>query len=137
MVGTGLGAQRGILFKDAAALEGSAKIGTVVFDKTGTLTKGEPEVVEIAVVAESGLAEKDVLAKAAAAEQGSEHPLARAVLRSVRARGLALEHASRFEAVPGHGLRAEVGGVPVLIGNRKLLFDNGISLNGLGPRGEE
>jgi len=137
MVGTGLGAQHGILFKDATALEGAARIDAVIFDKTGTLTKGEPEVVEIAVNRELGLQEEDILAKAAAAEQGSEHPLAQAVVKAARSRGLSLEDVSGFEAVPGHGLRAKVGNSQILIGNRKLLIDNGIALNGLGAKADE
>ncbi len=137
MVGTGLGAQHGILFKDATALEGAARIDTVVFDKTGTLTKGEPEVVEIAVNRGLGLQEADILTKAAAAEQGSEHPLAQAVVKAARSRGVSLEDVSGFEAVPGHGLRAKVGNSQILIGNRKLLIDNGIALDGLGPKADE
>ncbi|OFX29737.1 MAG: copper-translocating P-type ATPase, partial [Armatimonadetes bacterium RBG_16_67_12] len=137
MVGTGLGAQHGILFKDAAALEAAARIDAVIFDKTGTLTKGEPEVVEIAVNQELGVSESDVLAKAAAAEQGSEHPLAQAVVKAAQSRGLSLENVSGFEAVPGHGLKAKVGNSPVLIGNSKLLADNGIALDGLGPKAVE
>ena len=137
MVGTGLGAQHGILFKDAAALEAAARIDAVIFDKTGTLTKGEPEVVEIAVNQELGVSEFDVLAKAAAAEQGSEHPLAQAVVKAAQSRGLSLENVSGFEAVPGHGLKAKVGNSPVLIGNSKLLADNGIALDGLGPKAVE
>ena len=137
MVGTGLGAQHGILFKDATALEGAARINTVIFDKTGTLTRGEPEVVEIAVNRELGLNEPEVLGKAAAAEGGSEHPLAQAVVKAALARDLALEEVSGFEAVPGHGLRAKVGTSSVLVGNAKLMLDNGIALDGLGPKAEE
>ncbi len=137
MVGTGLGAQHGILFKDATALEGAARINTVIFDKTGTLTKGEPEVIEIAVSPELGLSEPDVLAKAAAAEKGSEHPLGQAMVKAAQSRGLPLEDVSAFEAAPGHGLRAMVGNSSVLIGNRKLLLDNGIALDGLGPKADE
>ncbi len=137
MVGTGLGAQHGILFKDATALEGAARIDAVIFDKTGTLTKGEPEVVEIAVSQDLGLSERDLLANAAAAEEGSEHPLAQAVVKAARSRGLPLEDVSGFEAVPGHGLRAKVGNHSMLIGNRKLLVDNGIALDGLGVKADE
>ena len=137
MVGTGLGAQHGILFKDATALEGAARINTVIFDKTGTLTKGEPEVVEIAVNQKLGLQEPELLAKAAAAEGGSEHPLAQAVVKAAQKRGLALAEVTGFEAVPGHGLRATVGGSALLVGNRKLLLDNGIALDGLGSKADE
>jgi Cu2+-exporting ATPase len=137
MVGTGLGAEHGILFKDATALEGAARINTVIFDKTGTLTKGEPEVVQIAVNPDLGLSESNVLAKAAAAEKGSEHPLAQAVVKAAQSRGLPLEEVSGFEAVPGHGLRAKVGNSSVLVGNSKLLVEDGVALDGLGPKADE
>ncbi|HET7087291.1 MAG TPA: heavy metal translocating P-type ATPase [Anaerolineae bacterium] len=144
-VGTGLGAQHGILFKDATALEGAAKIDAVIFDKTGTLTKGEPEVVDIvisdqlsvssdqsSVTTDHGSLTTDhLLQLAASAEKGSEHPLAQAVVKAAEVRKLPLSDAHHFEAVPGHGLRAHVDGKTVLIGNRKLLDDNGIPLDGL------
>jgi Cu2+-exporting ATPase len=136
MVGTGLGAQHGILFKDASALEGAAKLNAVIFDKTGTLTKGEPEVVEIAL-GDGPLAEDELLALVAAAERGSEHPLAQAIVKSAAARNLNLPEAHHFEAVPGHGLKAHVADKSVLIGNRKLLDDNRISLNGLAAKANE
>jgi Cu2+-exporting ATPase len=135
MVGTGLGAQHGILFKDAAALEGAARINAVIFDKTGTLTKGEPEVVE--TVVDGRLSQDEVLALAAAAETKSEHPLAQAVVRAAQEKGLALPDVHHFEAVPGHGLKAHVGERSVLIGNRKLLDDARISLDGLGGKASE
>ncbi|MGQ0601877.1 MAG: heavy metal translocating P-type ATPase [Anaerolineales bacterium] len=135
MVGTGLGAQHGILFKDAAALEGAASINAVILDKTGTLTKGEPEVIEVAVTGQHTADE--LLALVAAAEKQSEHPLAQAVVRAASARGLSLAEAHHFEAVPGHGLKAHVGTVSVLAGNRKLLDDNGITLNGLSTKANE
>ncbi|HKZ54150.1 MAG TPA: heavy metal translocating P-type ATPase [Anaerolineales bacterium] len=137
MVGTGLGAQRGILFKDATALEGAAKLQTVVFDKTGTLTKGEPQVVEVAVAEGVGLDQDGLLGLAASAEKGSEHPLAQAVMHAAQAKALPLAEARHFEAVPGHGLRAEVDGRRILIGNRKLLDDHSISLGALETRARE
>ncbi len=138
-VGTGMGAQHGILFKDATALEGAAKIDAVIFDKTGTLTKGEPEVVEVVAGnlqslisgQVNGDGRLEILRLAASAEKGSEHPLAQAVVKAAQARNLPLSDAHHFEAVPGHGLRAHVDGKTVLIGNRKLLDDNGIPLDGL------
>ena len=138
-VGTGLGAQHGILFKDASALEGAAKIDAVIFDKTGTLTKGEPEVVEVvagnlqSLISEqvNGDWRLEILRLAASAEKSSEHPLAQAVVKAAEVRNLPLSDAHHFEAVPGHGLRAHVDGKTVLIGNRKLLDDNGIPLDGL------
>ncbi|MGH2523310.1 MAG: heavy metal translocating P-type ATPase, partial [Anaerolineales bacterium] len=134
MVGTGLGAQHGILFKDAAALEGAATLQAVIFDKTGTLTKGEPEVVEIAVNEGGAFSADQLLALTASAERGSEHPLAQALVKAAEARKLNLAEARHFEAVPGHGLRAHVDGKTVLIGNRKLLDDNHIRLDDLGDR---
>ncbi len=132
MVGTGLGAQHGILFKDAAALESAAGLNAVILDKTGTLTKGEPEVVE--TVVNGRLSENELLALAAAAETKSEHPLGQAVVKAAQARGLALPDVHHFEAVPGHGLKAHIGRSSVLIGNRKLLDDERVSLNGLGEQ---
>jgi len=132
MVGTGLGAQHGILFKDAAALEGAAKINAVIFDKTGTLTKGEPEVIAVEIVDRVNLKPDQLLALAASAEKKSEHPLAQAIVKAAESRNLKLNDAHHFEAVPGHGLKAHVDGKTVLIGNQKLLADNAVILNGLG-----
>jgi Cu2+-exporting ATPase len=127
MVGTGLGAKRGVLFKNATALEVSARIDTVVMDKTGTLTKGEPEVTDVVV---EEMSESKLLALVAAVEQESEHPLAAAVVRHARDRGTPALVASDFLNVPGHGAGATVDGHRVLVGNRKLMADEGI---GLGP----
>jgi Cu2+-exporting ATPase len=132
MVGTGLGAKRGILFKNAVAIEQLARIDTVVFDKTGTLTRGEPTVVEIVTPGEGD--EEALLSHAAAAEQDSEHPLAQAVVRAAKTRGLTVDHAESFAAIPGYGARAVVAGRRLLIGNARLLDREGISLNGLGER---
>ncbi|MEO8518654.1 MAG: heavy metal translocating P-type ATPase, partial [Dermatophilaceae bacterium] len=119
MVGTGLGAKRGVLFKNAAALETSARIDTVVMDKTGTLTKGEPEVTD--VVLAGWLAEDDLLALVAAVERDSEHPLAAAIVRHAADRGAPAMVAKAFVNVPGHGAAAEVGGRRVVVGNQKLM----------------
>ena len=127
MVGTGLGAQHGILIKDAAALEESVKLDVVVFDKTGTLTMGEPKVVQ--VVPAAGHDEATILALAAAIEQGSEHHIAVAVQE--RAKGLALPTATQFTAFEGKGVRALVEGRTVFSGNRMLMQDNGIALGEL------
>jgi Cu2+-exporting ATPase len=134
MVGTGLGARRGILFKNAIAIEQSASLDTVVLDKTGTLTRGEPEVVEIA---DDGFGEAELLRLVAAVERESEHPLAEAIVRAAEARQIATPRAERFEAVAGHGAIAGVDGRRVLVGNRRLLEREGVSLDGLGPRAEE
>jgi Cu2+-exporting ATPase len=104
-VGTGLGAKRGILFKNAAAIEASARVQVVVMDKTGTLTKGEPEVTEIH---SDGMSEDEVLALGAAVERDSEHPLAEAIVRRAQQAGAQQLAATDFENVPGHGALARV-----------------------------
>ena len=134
MVGTGLGANRGVLFKNATALETSAHIDTVIMDKTGTLTKGEPEVTD--VVAE-GVAEDDLLALAAAVERESEHPLAQAVARHADAAGVPRLAATAFSNVPGQGAQGQVDGRRVLVGNRRLMTTGGIELGDLGRRRDE
>lgn len=137
MVGTGLGAQHGILFKDATALEGAAKIDAVIFDKTGTLTKGEPEVVEVEI-ADRVVANPDQLLRlAAAAEKSSEHPLAQAIVKAAQTKQLPLDEVQHFEAVPGHGLQAHIEGRLILIGNRKLLADRRVALDGLESKAAE
>jgi Cu2+-exporting ATPase len=135
MVGTGLGAQRGILFKHALALEQAASLDTVIMDKTGTLTRGEPEVV--AIVTAAGTNEDAVLRLVAAAEGDSEHPLAQAVVKASAARGLRLPRTDTFEAVPGYGLLATVEGHRLAVGNARLLERERVSLDGLsGPAAE-
>jgi Cu2+-exporting ATPase len=135
MVGTGLGAKRGILFKNAVALEQIASLDTVVLDKTGTLTKGEPEVV--AVITADGLDERQLLREAAAVELESEHPLADAVVRAARDRGVDPPQASEFEAVAGHGAIATVEGHRVALGNARLLECEQVTLDGLAERARE
>ena len=135
MIGTGLGALNGILFKNATALEQASKVSVVIFDKTGTLTVGKPRVVEL--IAAAGTAEDELLRLVASAEQSSEHPLARAVVEYAVERGLSLVGSTGFEAVAGHGLRASVDGRTVLIGNRKLMEDSGVTVNGLAERAAE
>ncbi len=118
MVGTGAAARAGILIRDAEALEGAHRLDTVVFDKTGTLTEGRAAVV--AVVA-AGLPERDLLALTAAAQSGSEHPLARAVLARAQAEGVALAALKDFQAHPGEGLTARLTDRRVAVGNRALM----------------
>jgi Cu2+-exporting ATPase len=132
MVGTGLGAKRGILFKNAVALEQVASLDTVVLDKTGTLTKGEPEVV--AVVTADGLSEDELLRLAAAVERESEHPLADAIVRAAEERGLEPPLAQSFEAVAGHGAVATVAGSRLALGNARLLEREHVPLDGLAGR---
>jgi Cu2+-exporting ATPase len=135
MVGTGLGANRGILFKNAMALEQAASLDTVVFDKTGTLTRGEPEVVAVATA--DGFSEDEVLRLVAAAERDSEHPLAEAIVKAASKPGLQLPLSEAFEAVPGHGLLATVDGHRLAVGNARLLEREGIDRNGLAARSDE
>ncbi|WP_138733823.1 heavy metal translocating P-type ATPase [Modestobacter excelsi] len=134
MVGTGLGARRGVLFKNATALETSARIDTVVMDKTGTLTKGEPEVTDVVV---DGMDAENVLALAAAVERESEHPLAAAVAGHADSLGVPALTATGFRNVPGHGASAEVAGHRVLVGSAKLMADEGVDLGTLGARRDE
>ncbi|MGY1806634.1 heavy metal translocating P-type ATPase [Blastococcus sp. SYSU D00669] len=134
MVGTGLGARRGVLVKNAAALEASARIDTVVMDKTGTLTRGEPEVTDVVA---DGLDEDDLLALTAAVERESEHPLATAVVRYAETRGVAAPAAREFRSVPGHGASAVVGGRRVLVGNEALMAGEGVDVGALGARRDE
>ena len=117
-----------MLFKNAAALEASARIDTVVMDKTGTLTRGEPEVTDVVAV---GLDEAELLALAAAVERASEHPLARAIVAHAEAAGVARPDADRFENVPGHGAIATVEGRRVAVGNPRLLDREGVDLGEL------
>ena len=134
MVGSGLGAKRGILFKNATAIETSARIDTVVMDKTGTLTKGEPEVTDVVV----GHIDRDrLLALAGAVERESEHPLAQAVVRHVDATDVPRLRATGFRNVTGIGALAEVDGHQVAIGNRRLMKSEGISVGDLGARRDE
>jgi P-type Cu2+ transporter len=135
MVGTGLGARRGVLFKNAMALEQAATLDTVVLDKTGTLTVGEPQVV--AITTAPGFDEREVLRLAAAAESESEHPLAEAVVAAARARGIDPPRVERFEAVPGHGALATVEGRELALGNRRLIEREGIDLGALREPAEQ
>ncbi len=135
MVGTGLGAKRGVLFKNAMALETAARVQAVVMDKTGTLTKGEPEVTD--VIATGGLNEDELLRMAAAVERESEHPLAQAIVAHAVGRGLDTPSAAGFENVPGHGAVAHVDGRTVAVGNRRLMETEGVSLGDLAARRDE
>jgi Cu2+-exporting ATPase len=131
-VGVGTAARRGVLFKNATALEGTAAVDTVVFDKTGTLTEGRPEVTEVAPL--DGSDGTELLRLAAAADQPSQHPLAEAIVRAAAHRGIALPATQQFDSVPGQGVLATVEGRTVLIGNARLLASRGISPDGLSDR---
>ena len=126
MVGTGRGASEGVLVKHAEALERLEKVDTIVVDKTGTLTEGRPEVVSISP---SALTDVDVLRIAASAEQGSEHPLAAAVLAAAKARGLTWTPGESFESITGKGVRARVGTSDVMVGSRALMDEHRIDLS--------
>ena len=128
MVGTGLGAQRGVLIKSGEALETAHKLDTVVFDKTGTLTEGAPRVTRVEA---TGATTDEVLAVAAAAEAGSEHPLGEAIVREATERGLAVETAGDFEAIPGRGVAATIAGDAILLGNPALMVERGVDVSTL------
>jgi Cu2+-exporting ATPase len=134
MVGTGLGARRGVLFKNAMALETSARIQVAVMDKTGTLTKGEPEVTEIVT---NGISDVDLLPLVAAVERESEHPLAQAIVRRNDESGGVRLAASSFENVPGHGAIAQVDGQRVVVGNLRLMDREAIDLGALAGKRDE
>ncbi|MCU1427149.1 MAG: putative cation-transporting ATPase [Actinomycetia bacterium] len=134
MVGTGLGAQRGILFKHALALEMAARIRVVVMDKTGTLTRGEPVVTDVVT---DGIDEEELLTLVAAIERESEHPLAEAIVRYADERGIRPAEVSAFEAIPGHGAVATVDGHRVTVGNLRLMEREHVSTNGLAARRDE
>jgi P-type Cu+ transporter len=135
MVGTGRGAEMGVLIKGGEALEAARKLDTVVLDKTGTLTKGEPELTD--VVSTNGIPENELLRLVASAERGSEHPLGEAVVRDARERGLMLADAEHFEATSGGGVRATVEGREILVGNPRFLGESNVAGDGLLLRGEE
>jgi Cu+-exporting ATPase len=131
MVGTGKGAERGILFKNSEALERAHELATVMLDKTGTITLGEPSVTDV-VSGSPGLRDRDsVLRLAASAERGSEHPLGQAIVQAAQEAGLVLGEPEGFEAVAGQGIAATVVGQHVLVGSRRLLDSHGVVLNGL------
>ncbi|MEX2469134.1 MAG: heavy metal translocating P-type ATPase [Pseudohongiellaceae bacterium] len=135
MVGTGKGAQLGILFRNSEALERAHALGVVVLDKTGTVTRGEPVVQDVVARVPDSVAADDpeawLLAIAASVERHSEHPVAGAVVRAARERALALSEPVGFQAVPGRGAEAEVDGRRVLVGSRRLVEERGCDRNGL------
>ncbi|MFD2610447.1 heavy metal translocating P-type ATPase [Deinococcus taklimakanensis] len=128
-VGVGKGAREGVLFKNAAALEATALIDTVIFDKTGTLTEGKPALTDL--VPAPGVEEVELLRLAARADQPSQHPLAEAIVAGARDRGLDVRPPEAFDSVPGHGVVATVEGRRVLLGNRKLMDREGVDVGTL------
>ncbi len=138
MVGTGKGAENGILFKNSEALERAHDVQVVVLDKTGTITVGEPSVTDVVASTngEKPFTEDDLLRLAASAERGSEHPLGEAIVRAAQERGLALAEPEAFEALAGQGIVAQVDGREVAMGNLKLMTPQAVDLNGLAPEAQ-
>ncbi|MFQ6060323.1 MAG: heavy metal translocating P-type ATPase, partial [Thermoplasmata archaeon] len=142
MVGTGKGAENGVLIKGGEALENTHKLNTVVFDKTGTLTKGKPSLTDVLVhsvqpgesTSTKAISELDVLELAAIAEKGSEHPLGEAIVEGARTRGIDIPDAEDFRAIPGRGVEARLDGMRILLGTRRLMKDNSISTDALEER---
>jgi Cu+-exporting ATPase len=137
MVGTGKGAENGVLIKSGESLEIAHKLQTIVLDKTGTITRGEPVLTDVVTSLESGawsLESEELLQLAASAEYGSEHPLGAAIVRAAQQRGLTLAEASSFQAAAGHGIEAEVKGHHLLLGNLKLMSERNVIVDGFAER---
>jgi len=128
MVGTGRGAENGVLVKGGESLETAHKLDTIVLDKTGTITRGVPELTD--VVSLGGIDENELLRLVASAERNSEHPVGAAIVRGAEKRGLALSNAAEFRAVPGHGLEAMTEGRKLIVGNARLMTDRGVAIGG-------
>ncbi len=135
MVGTGKGAENGVLIKSGDALETTHKIKTIVFDKTGTITEGKPVVTDIVVAA--SLAEDKLLSLSAAAEKGSEHPLGEAIVQAAAEKNLTLSPLDSFEAIPGHGIEVTIEGQMLILGNKKLMNQRNITLGGFEERSNQ
>ena len=135
MVGTGKGAELGILIKGGEVLETAGRLDVVVFDKTGTLTWGRPMVTDVIPV--NGRKEDELLYLAASVERGSEHPLAETLVEEAKSRGLILAEAHDFQALPGRGVIASLDGTEVKLGNAALMTESGVSLGGLEAKAEE
>ncbi len=135
MVGTGKGAEYGVLIRGGEALETAHKLDTIVLDKTGTITRGEPSVTDI--VTHNGFNADRLLSLAASAEKGSEHPLGEAIVKEAMQKGLEFVNLENFNALPGHGISAEIDKLEILLGNRKLMKDRNISFDTLEDRASE
>jgi len=127
MVSSGIGAEKGVLFRQGEAFQTMKEVHTIVFDKTGTITKGKPGVTDI--VSDQEFKRKDILYLAASVEQGSEHPLGQAVVREAEEQGNGLAKVKSFEAITGKGIKSRVDGKEVLVGNRKLMSDSQIDFS--------
>jgi Cu+-exporting ATPase len=137
MVGTGKGAEMGILIKGGETLEQAQKLDTVIFDKTGTLTWGKPEVTDVFVETEMKISADRLLVLSASLEKGSEHPLAQAVIQEARRRGLKLVPVANFKTRPGFGVQGEVDGLEISVGNLKMMAEDAVDISGLKDRIEE
>jgi len=126
MVGTGKGAENGVLIKGGEALEITHQIETIVFDKTGTITEGKPVVTDILT---NGISENEILILAASAEKGSEHPLGEAIVRGAEEKNLEFRVIEEFNAIPGHGIEVKIDGKTILIGNKKLVNEKNIDIS--------
>ncbi|MDI6764231.1 MAG: heavy metal translocating P-type ATPase [Thermodesulfobacteriota bacterium] len=135
MVGTGKGAENGILIRGAEALETAHQLNTIVLDKTGTLTRGEPSVTD--VIESEGFTKQEILILAASAEKGSEHPLGEAIVEKAKEENLNLLEPMNFEAIAGHGIEAMIDSREVLLGNLRLMEERKVRLNGLLGKAEE
>lgn len=129
MIGTGKGAEHGVLFKSGTALETTHKLNTIVFDKTGTITEGKPKVTDI--ITAEGISETELLTLSASAEKGSEHPLGEAIVNNAEEKGLAFLKTETFNAIPGHGIEVTINGQHLLLGNKKLMDERHIGLGNL------
>jgi Cu+-exporting ATPase len=135
MVGTGKGAEQGVLIRSAGALETAHKLHTIVLDKTGTITKGQPALTDIRPI--DAISEDELVRLVASAERSSEHPLGQAIIRGARERGSSLLEPSEFLSVTGSGIQATVGGRTVGVGTRQLLAERGVDTSGLEPEGAQ
>lgn len=129
MVGTGKGAEYGVLIKSGVALETAHKVKTIVFDKTGTITEGKPKVTDVVVI--NGITQDDLLQLAASSEKGSEHPLGEAIVKEAEQKGLEFKKLDFFKAIPGHGIEVKIENRNILLGNKKLMIESNISLENL------
>ncbi len=126
MVGTGKGAENGVLIKGGEALETTHKINTIVFDKTGTITEGKPVVTDIIT---NNFSQDEILIFAASAEKGSEHPLGEAIVKETLNKNLEFKSLTEFNAIPGHGIEVEIEDKKILLGNKKLMIKKNIDIN--------
>ncbi|NFI94662.1 copper-translocating P-type ATPase [Clostridium botulinum] len=133
MVGTGKGAENGVLIKGGEALETTYKLNTIVFDKTGTITEGKPKVTDILV---NNITENEILSLAASAEKGSEHPLGEAIVKEAEDRKLTLKEINKFNAIPGHGIEVLIDEKNIFLGNKKLMKEKNVDISSLDAQSE-